>query len=188
MTASRRLRLAVPNGLSLSRLLLAGLFPAASFGQRIALLALAPATDILDGWLARRLDARTWYGGFLDASTDKVFALTVLVTALQEERLAPWQLGALLVRDFVVIGLTLGLVLRRARAHLRRMARHRGLGKIATDTIFLYFLALFCLPEVGPLIEGLFVIATLFNAVSALDYLIVRGPLLWRPEPVEETS
>ena len=75
-----------PNLLSLARIPLALLFPFASRSVPAALLVLGLAglTDVLDGWLARRLGAETAIGAVIDPVADKIFALTVMVTSFRE--------------------------------------------------------------------------------------------------------
>ena len=75
----------VPNALSLSRLVLAAAFPVVSGpGRRLALVALASASDWLDGWLARRGGIASRGGAILDPITDRAFVLAAVSTFLFE--------------------------------------------------------------------------------------------------------
>jgi len=70
----------VPGLLSLSRVPLAAAFPL-TLGHTtwgIGVLLLAGATDLLDGWYARRFHQETRTGAALDGFTDKIFVLTVV--------------------------------------------------------------------------------------------------------------
>lgn len=69
-----------PGLLSLSRIPLAMLFPLVPKKPRyeMGLLLLAGATDVLDGWCARRYGHETHTGALLDGAADKIFVLTVV--------------------------------------------------------------------------------------------------------------
>ena len=70
--------LTLPNLLSLSRFPMAAAFVLANgTPARLALLGTASATDMLDGWLARRLGA-TRIGALLDPLADKTFMVAAL--------------------------------------------------------------------------------------------------------------
>ncbi|KAG5190741.1 hypothetical protein JKP88DRAFT_352584 [Tribonema minus] len=75
-------------------------------------LAVASASDWLDGYLARRLNQKTVLGGILDPLADKLMVATVSV-ALGAQGLLPMPLVALMFgRDFLLIG---GSIVHRAR-------------------------------------------------------------------------
>jgi phosphatidylglycerophosphate synthase len=96
--ASVRDLVRIPGLLSLSRLPLAALF-SLTLGQplwAIATLAAAAATDVLDGWYARRFHQTSSAGVALDAFTDKVFVLTVVLTLLVS--------GSLSLRETLLLG------------------------------------------------------------------------------------
>jgi cardiolipin synthase len=136
--------LTLPNALSLARLPLGGVFwlvareparPAWPF----AVLAAAAATDVLDGWLARRGGADpAGTGSWLDPICDKLFVGAVLA-ALWIERHAPLPLLALIVtRELLQLPMTL---VYRSSPTLRRWLhydfRASVLGKAATVAQFL---------------------------------------------------
>lgn len=110
------------------------------------LLALAGATDWLDGYLARRLDQRTRLGVLLDPLVDRVYiAATIIGLALRQ--LVPWWLVlALVVRELILLALV---------PRLRRQGRVAlpvtFVGKTATFALMWGFplLLLSGLPDVG---------------------------------------
>jgi phosphatidylglycerophosphate synthase len=137
--------LTLPNLLSLSRLPLGGVFWAAlAAGPRraelpFAVLAAAAATDVLDGWIARRRGTNpAGVGSWLDPICDKAFVGSVLV-ALYVQRRAPLGLLALIVTR-ELLQLPMALVYRTS-ATLRRWLRYDFrasiLGKSATVVQFL---------------------------------------------------
>jgi len=104
----------IPNLLTASRLilllpimvLLGGDFAAWGHWLAFALFLVAGATDVLDGWSARRLDCTSNLGVFFDPLADKVLANVLLVfLACQQPLWIPmWAVLLLLAREFVVQG------------------------------------------------------------------------------------
>ena len=82
----------IPNLLSVSRLVLAGIFIAVERSDvRLVLVVLALASDYLDGYVARQCGPMTKMGALLDPITDRVFALVGVGVFLFEGRLAVWE-------------------------------------------------------------------------------------------------
>ena len=86
---------AVPNALSIGRLLLAVVFPfVAPVTARLVLVIAGAASDGLDGYVARRWRVTSVAGGLLDGIADKAFTLSVLLTlAARGERIEHITLG-----------------------------------------------------------------------------------------------
>ncbi len=103
-----------PNLLSFSRVLAAPLASALilsqAYGQALALLIAAGATDGLDGVLARRYDCATRFGAYLDPIADKILLVTVYIS-LGFARLVPTWLVAIVVGRDLFILLIAGLAL-----------------------------------------------------------------------------
>lgn len=140
----------LPNLLSLSRLPLAAAFPFVVSRPVAALsvLVAAGATDVLDGWLARRTGATTTAGALLDPIADKIFVASVATTLLARDLLPWWGLAPLLARE----ALELPLVLAAFTAHGRRaprraQTRSSRLGKIATLIQFFTVASALVLPS-----------------------------------------
>jgi cardiolipin synthase len=134
----------LPNALSLARVPLGGLFwlalgrgPAHVEGPFVVLAA-AAATDVLDGWIARRRGTNpAGMGSWLDPICDKVFVGAVLA-ALYLERRAPLSLLALIVTR-ELLQLPMALVYRvvpTLRRWLQYDFRASLLGKSATVVQF----------------------------------------------------
>lgn len=110
------------------------LFPLASdtrFGSQLMawLFIVAAATDVVDGWLARRGAQVTRVGKLLDPLADKLLVATALIVLLAVGRIPTWATALVVVivgRELAVTGLR-GL----ASAGGRVMAAS-GLGKIKT--------------------------------------------------------
>ena len=93
----------LPNGITLTRLLLIPVFIAVfyivfpfHYYVAAAVFAVAAFTDFLDGFLARKLNLVTNLGKFLDASADKVLVLSALVVII-DSAIFPKVLGGVLV-------------------------------------------------------------------------------------------
>ena len=67
-----------------------------------ALFALAVASDWLDGYLARKADARTAFGAFVDPLVDKVMILSLLFVFADRELVPVWLVLVLMAREFAV--------------------------------------------------------------------------------------
>src|SRR3712207_7677994 len=73
----------LPNVLSLSRVIFAVGFVAADGPMtRLGLVGAAGLSDVLDGWVARRLNVATRWGALLDPAADRVFVLAAALSLL----------------------------------------------------------------------------------------------------------
>ncbi|MBI4542979.1 MAG: CDP-alcohol phosphatidyltransferase family protein [Gemmatimonadetes bacterium] len=106
--------LAPANLVSFARLPLALAFALVdAVGVRVAVLGAAAASDLLDGWLARRLGPSR-LGAVLDPVTDKVFMLTAFGMLALDGALAPVEVAGVLLRDMLTpLGYLTGVVLGR---------------------------------------------------------------------------
>ena len=93
--------LSAPNLLSMIRFPLAvGFMASETTGMRLAILGMASASDLLDGWLARRFGRTTRSGALLDPVADKVFMLAAFTAFLVHGEISAAQWAVLLARDF----------------------------------------------------------------------------------------
>lgn len=97
----------LPNGVTLSRLLLAGplgyFILSENYPWALGVALLAGITDALDGFLARRLNAFSRFGAALDPVADKVL-VTVAFLSFAHTGLIPWYLAlAVIIRDLVIV-------------------------------------------------------------------------------------
>ena len=105
---------------------------------RLALLAAAATTDLLDGFLARRIGSSR-FGSFLDPVADKLFMVCAFSIVLVSGRLAPFEVLAVLLRDAVAtIAFAVTLVSRRPAAIPARLGgKAVTVGQVLTLVAFL---------------------------------------------------
>lgn len=107
-----------------------------------AVLATIGASDVLDGWLARRFALASRTGAMLDAIADKLaqvvlFTWLTLRAGLAFAAIPPWFLLLLIGRDLLLLG---GWWLVRRRAGVVQV-EHRAHGKVASLLLFGQLLA-----------------------------------------------
>lgn len=88
------------NSLSFIRAPLAFLFLQDNSTLRIIAIILAMVTDTIDGYLARRSQSVSRFGAILDPTMDKFFVYFAMTVLFLESKMAPWEMAAMLSRDF----------------------------------------------------------------------------------------
>jgi len=100
----RRRALGLADLLTVLRLPLAGAFVVVQdAGWRLAILAAAAASDLLDGAIARRFGPSR-FGAFIDPVADKLFMACAFGVVLFSGRLTWYEIVAVLARDLVAAG------------------------------------------------------------------------------------
>lgn len=125
----------IPNLLSMLRLLLVPVFlvliVAGDYVAALVVLVVASLTDLLDGYLARRLRQITRLGQLLDPAADRLYIFAALI-GLAARGLVPWWIVMVIVaRDVLLVAL--GVVL--ANFGYGPLPVHQ-LGKVATFALF----------------------------------------------------
>ncbi len=158
----------LPNALTASRLVLAVAFPWLPVPWRLAIIAWAAASDLVDGWLARRLNAASATGRILDPIADKAFVLVLVVTLVAEGTLDAWWAFGIAVRDIAVLAGVLA-VLVQGKWRTARSMRPQRLGKITTAVQFAVLLVLVARGSAWP---WLLALTTLLSIAAAVDSAI----------------
>jgi phosphatidylglycerophosphate synthase len=168
--------LSLPNLLSYARFPLAAAFPLAETSAlRLAILGMASATDLLDGWLARRLGHTTRWGALLDPVADKTFMLAALGTFWFRDALVLRDLLTILSRDIATL---LGaLVAWRMPGLDVRDFKARFPGKVVTVLQLATLLAL-CVE--APWMRPIIVAVGLASIVAIADYTLALALALPR--------
>ena len=162
----------IPNLLSASRLVLAAGFVAAGAPEaRMSLIGAAAVTDVLDGWLARRVQATSRWGALLDPIADRVFVLTVVGTFLFTGALGTGAYFVLILRDLAT---AVGFLVARVIPWLRPVQfKARRLGKLVTVFQLVTLLAVLAYPPAVPTLLGA---VALLSVLAIADYTFA----LWR--------
>ena len=188
----------LPNALSLTRLAAVPLLVAAyllpfewSGYLAAGIFALASLTDLLDGYLARKLGQESSLGAFLDPVADKVLTSTALVLLIGGYG-ALWMTlpGVIIIGREVLVS-----ALREWMAEMNRrgIVRVTVLGKVKTGMQMLaIIILLFAEPRLeAPLTMigyGLLVVAVVFTLWSLLQYLKAAWPTLVSSKRVTRAS
>ncbi len=138
--------LTAPNLITLTRLPLAALawLRPLETAFVLALMALAAATDVLDGWLERRARARRGTpadppgaGAWLDPLCDKVFVISVLASIASARGTPLWLVPLIAAREILQTAAALvWRIVPEVRTRLRFEFRAAVLGKAATIAQF----------------------------------------------------
>lgn len=143
--------------------------------------ALAAITDMLDGWLARKLEQVSALGAFLDPVADKLMVATALVLLVQRDP-DPW----MAVPAVVIVGREITIsALREWMAELgeRAQVAVSTIGKVKTTVQMIAIVLLIHGEEIGVFpsyIVGyvLLYVATLLTLWSMVIYLRAAWPAL----------
>jgi cardiolipin synthase (CMP-forming) len=178
MNARERLR-ALPNIISSSRVLLAAGFAAVTdVDKRLGLVGIAAATDVLDGWLARRAHWTTRLGALIDPIADRIFAVVAVITFLESGALSFAAALVLLSRDIMT---AIGFFVARSVAWLRPVHfRARRAGKLVTVLQFIAFVVLLLAPQ---RIQPTLWLVGLASAYSVYDYTVALWHARVRERP-----
>jgi len=171
MAARATLR-ALPNIISLSRVLLAaGFVVVERVDVRLGLVGLAGITDFLDGWLARRARWTTRLGALIDPFADRVFALVAVSTFLFMGELSTVGYFVMISRDLMT---AIGFLVSRFVPWLQSVEfKARMAGKIVTVLQLITFAALLGLPS---LVTPCLWLVGITSVYSIVDYTYA----LWR--------
>ncbi|MEW6058811.1 MAG: CDP-diacylglycerol--glycerol-3-phosphate 3-phosphatidyltransferase [Actinomycetota bacterium] len=150
-------------------LLLEGHSLSHAYGVAATLFAIAAATDFIDGFLARRWQATTTLGSFLDTTADKLLVSGVLVALVAVGRASPWIAAIVVGREILILGLR-GVV-----AADGTVMRPSIWGKAKANVQFLaIFMAILRAPDkLGPLYpdQWMMLLAAVVTVLSAAEYL-----------------
>lgn len=103
MTVARH----IPNAITVARVL--AVAPTAwflwtgAYAEALLLMAIAGASDAIDGWLARRFDWGSRFGAAVDPLADKLLVGTLFVVLTVKGHLPLWVAGIAVGRDLVIL-------------------------------------------------------------------------------------
>lgn len=125
----------IPNALTILRLFLVPVF-CVSYNKDARIIAalifvLASATDILDGYIARKYNLITDFGKLADPVADKLMQLSAIACLAFNDRISFWILGLFALKEIVMI--VGGLRLLKEKF----VVQSKWTGKIATVILFI---------------------------------------------------
>ena len=189
------MQLNIPNLLTLFRiflipvLILFYLLPL-PFGNLIVtvIFVIAGVTDLLDGYLARRLNQRSRFGAFLDPVADKLIVTTALVLLATDESLVEqvWNWDIFTIAIIIIIGRELAVsalrewmaeVGNRSSVAVNYIGKVKTIGQIIAVSFLLYREPLFGI-NISVVGEVLFYIAAILTIWSMAIYLRSAWPSL----------
>ena len=171
--------LSVPNVLSFARLLAAPaavlLMLEARFDIAFTLFVAAGATDAIDGWWAKRFDARTEFGAYLDPLADKALVVSTYLTLGYLGDIPTWLVVLVVFRDCLIVGGTMvvWLLLGDFTPSPLVVSKINTAVQIALVAAVLARLGLGL--EIAPFVAGLVVLAGATTIASGLAYVFAWG-------------
>lgn len=162
--------LSAANFVSFARVPLAIAFAASDRVEvRLPILVLAAASDLLDGWLARRLGLSR-LGAVLDPVTDKIFMVTAFVMLALSGALRPLEILGVLLRDLLT---PVGYVLTHAFRRPQTIPARAGGKAVTVGQSLTLFAWLFGSPYLRPLAWATTAVA--LYALADYGRFAVRG-------------
>ena len=170
-------KLTVPNLLSSTRLFMAPFafyfLAQTAWTAAAVVLTMAITTDILDGYLARRWNQTSAFGGFIDHASD-AFLVTLMLSAEVGLGLIPWPLPVLVIAAFTQYTLDSNAL---AGQPLRasRLGRYNGIAYfvLAGFPIMQHALGIYLLPDTYFLYAAyLLILSTLISMADRLYSLL----------------
>ena len=133
----------------------------------LAIFLVAAATDLLDGYLARRWGQVTTIGTLLDPIADKLLISSALISLVQVNAVPGWMVILIVGREFAISGL------RSIAAAEGYTIRASDLGKtkmVAQVTAISFLLVSIHHPEIATLAYWMMWVVVLFAVLSAIGY------------------
>jgi CDP-diacylglycerol--glycerol-3-phosphate 3-phosphatidyltransferase len=173
----------LPNALTIARIFFVPLLVAALVEQNVsirlfgvvvtnewlalAIFLIAAATDLVDGYLARRWGQVTTIGTLLDPIADKLLISSALISLVQVNAVPGWMVILIVGREFAISGL------RSIAAAEGYTIKASDLGKtkmVAQVTAISFLLVGIRHPQVATLAYGMMWVVVLFAVLSAIGY------------------
>lgn len=176
--------LTIPNALTLVRFLLvavmAFLFLRGEPIWSMAVYLFAAATDLVDGYIARKLDQVSNLGKVMDPIADKLMTITALVCMLLQGYLTTGILIVVIIKEalMVVGGVLIYFV-------YKKVVYANLYGKIAAAAYFLAIMLLFLHEYVKPYDAYLMYLVVAMNVVSMVQYGVINIVVEYRKKRIQ---
>lgn len=185
----------VPNFITVVRIALitptAWLLWRGDYTNALILIALAGASDALDGALARRYAWTTRFGAFADPLADKLLVATTFVILVLKGHVPLWLAIIAITRDAVILGGALAYRLKFQRVDIDPTFISRANTAVQIAMLILVLVQLIEVPPASAFAAALvdpwgFALVAVLSITSGLDYVVtwgVRAARQWRQSP-----
>ena len=127
---------------------------------------LASGTDVLDGYLARKLNMITRWGQLMDPLADKCMQLAVILTLFSVKLVPAWFLILLVLKELMLI--CGGIFLYSKKTYVK--ANHAG--KLNTVFLFVVMTLILLLPSMNGTVKNILLgISALLTLLAGITYL-----------------
>jgi len=164
--------MSLPNWISVSRIFLVPVFAAAFFSGRsdryvlaLAVCAVAGLTDLLDGFVSRKMNQVSRLGIVLDPLADKVFLVGVVLCMALGGLIPYWILGVIVIKESLQILIGSWLWLRKEKMVIPA----NKIGKVGTVAFYGAVIGLLILGTT-PVTAGLLLTALGIHIVAFISY------------------
>jgi len=137
----------LPNRLTISRVILAGIFifllfvkgPGAKFAA-LGVFLIASITDYYDGLIARKHNMITDFGRLMDPIADKILILGALLAFVEMEIIPAWAVIIIISRELLITGIRILALSKRKVLSAELAGKHKTVSQIVTILSILIFL------------------------------------------------
>lgn len=179
----------LPNILTLIRILLTPLFiyflfwgGVNGYPWALAIFIAAGVTDIIDGYLARRLMVESTIGKMLDPIADKILVLSAFISFFSMELIYAWMVGLIILRDLFVTFIRFVLEKREMPMTTSKIAKAKTAVQVTSVIVILSYLTLKSyqanwLPDLIDQLHIIFIImliTVLITVYTGFDYYMVN--------------
>ena len=144
------------------------------FDYSLYLIIVMGLTDAVDGWLAKKLDCVSRFGGFFDPVCDKVMLVSATITLAYMGLLPLWLVALIVARDLIIVvgGLAYYICISEFRAHPSMLSKINTFFQLLLAVIVIYSQI-----NIVPMqwIEWLIFIVALTTFLSGVAYIITWG-------------
>ncbi|MDP3789862.1 MAG: CDP-diacylglycerol--glycerol-3-phosphate 3-phosphatidyltransferase [Candidatus Omnitrophota bacterium] len=137
----------LPNKLTVSRIILVFVFMIFLFSNGVLakILALltfvaASATDLLDGYIAKKMDMVTDFGKLMDPIADKILVLAAFLAFVEMELVPAWMVVIIIFREVTITGLRLSALGRGKVVAADDGGKHKMVSQVFSIFAILLFL------------------------------------------------
>ncbi|MBA7689389.1 MAG: CDP-diacylglycerol--glycerol-3-phosphate 3-phosphatidyltransferase [Calditrichaeota bacterium] len=179
----------LPNILTLFRILLTPLFiyilfwgGVNGYPWALAIFITAGITDIIDGYLARRLKVESSFGKMLDPAADKILILSAFISFVTMDLIFLWMVILIILRDVLITAIRYLLEKRGMSMATSNIAKAKTGVQVASVIVILCYLSLksYQVYLITDLIDGMYLIlvlmliTVLFTLYTGFDYFLVN--------------